>query len=134
MQSSCLEFNGVCVIFFIPHLYECGRDCRNNYLKTFKDAVIVHKSKPFNYFWSQGADQYDFEENFSLGGAGYPSVLALSPKKSVFSKMRAQFSKDNVDKFIQNLVRGKEQVAPYRKLVPIKNVKPWDGEEYKPRK
>jgi hypothetical protein len=45
----------------------------------------------------------------------YPSVLALSPKKSVFSKMRAQFSKDNVDKFIQNLVRGKEQVAPYRK-------------------
>jgi protein disulfide-isomerase A6 len=43
-----------------------------------------------------------------LGGAGYPSVLAMSPKKNVYSKMRAAFNKENLDKFINNLIRGKE--------------------------
>lgn len=116
-KSNCLEYNGrinlyhllgICVILFIPHIYDTGKEGREKYLRTFKDvnklfnkqAILPHKQKPFNYFWSQGADQYDFEELFGLGGAGYPSVLAISPKKNVYSKMRASFSKDSVDRFI----------------------------------
>jgi hypothetical protein len=36
--------------------------------------------------------------------------------------MRAQFNKENVDRFINNLIRGKEHVAPIRRLVEIKTV------------
>ena len=49
----------------------------------------------------------------------------MSPKKNVYSKMRATFNKVNLDKFINNLIRGKEQVAPMRKLVPIVTVDPY---------
>ena len=67
-----------------------------------------------------------------MGGAGYPSVLAISPKKKVWSKMRASFSKDSVDRYIQNLIRGKEHVGPIKGGLEVKNVKAWDGEDHKP--
>lgn len=52
----------------------------------------------------------------------YPSVLALSPKKQLFSKMRGSLSKDNLSKFIDGLLAGKQQVKKYDRLRRIEDV------------
>ena len=36
--------------------------------------------------------------------------------------MRASFSKESVDRYIENLIRGKEQVGPIRGALTIKTV------------
>lgn len=38
----------------------------------------------------------------------YPSLLAISPKKSLYSRMRGSMTKPNVDRFLSNLLNGKE--------------------------
>ncbi|CAD8077716.1 unnamed protein product [Paramecium primaurelia] len=121
--DNCLKSTGICVLLFVPHIYDCDQECRDGYLNTYKESVKPLKSKPLVHFWSQAGDQYELEEQFGMSGAGYPSVLALSPKKQLFSKMRGSVTSANVDRFLNNLLNGKEQVSRFGSVVPIEEVK-----------
>lgn len=38
-KQNCLDYNGICVILFVPHLYDTGAEGREKYLQTFKDVI-----------------------------------------------------------------------------------------------
>jgi hypothetical protein len=42
--------------------------------------------------WSQGADQFEFEEKVGISGIGYPSVVVIYEAKQVFGKLQRSFS------------------------------------------
>lgn len=66
-----MSTTGLCLILFVPDLYECDEECRTKQLDLYRETVKPLKSKPIVHFWSQGGDQYDFEEDFQVSGAGY---------------------------------------------------------------
>lgn len=83
---------GVCIITFLPHIYDSTKDERNSYIGTLLEVAKSLKNKPVNFMWTQGGDNYEFEETFQ-SAASYPTVMALSGKKQVFSKLKGVFSK-----------------------------------------
>jgi len=130
-KEYCGEFRGVCVIAFLPHIYDSSAEERNNYLKLVEDVANSFRGKPFTFLWSQGGDQYGMEELFSVSGSGYPSVVAVSSKKNVFAVMRAALSKDSLNDFVKGLVAGKGGFVPYNEAIKIKEVEAWDGKDKK---
>merc|ERR1711964_266950 len=59
--------SGLCVIAFLPHLLDSGKDGRNGYLKDFNTAARGSGGVPCTFIWSQGGDQFEFEEKLNLG-------------------------------------------------------------------
>ena len=74
---------------------------------------VKNQSRPITFLWAQGGDNFDFEESIGLG-FGFPSIVAINHGKKKYSIMRAQYSKENVDKFIGDLLLGR---------VPVYNLK-----------
>ena len=70
----CTERTGVCIIAFLPHLYDSTAEQRRAYIEEIKSASKNSRGKPIYYFWSQGGDFYPFEERLSLA-FGYPAVV-----------------------------------------------------------
>lgn len=116
-QEYCGEFKGVCVITFLPHIYDSSAEERNGYLQVIEDIAHSHRGKPFTFLWSQGGDQYGMEDLFAVAGSGYPSVVAISSKKNVYAVMRAAFNKDSVTNFVKGLVNGKGGFVPYNEAI-----------------
>lgn len=80
LKENCADYNGVCLLVFLPHIYDSNKEERNNYINTVLEVAKALKSKPVNFLWAQGGDNYEFEEAFQ-SAAAYPSVLAISAKK-----------------------------------------------------
>jgi hypothetical protein len=45
---------------------------RNRYVNILRKTAEAYKDKPYSYLWVQGAVQTDLENNFGVGGFGYP--------------------------------------------------------------
>lgn len=79
--------------------------------------------------WTQGGDQYDFEEKLNANGSGYPSAVAISHKKNVYQIFKGTFKKRDLDSFVSNLVSGRGSYTTLPSLPKIKKAKQWDGED-----
>lgn len=84
-------------------------------------------SYPLVFLWSQGGDQFDFEQQFPLG-AGYPALLTIVPKKKKYSVMRTGvgFEAKNIKAYIHKLLAGSEGIYDLPAvLAPIRKASPW---------
>jgi len=122
----------ICVLTFLPNIYDSNAVERNNYLKEIMKVAKNQRSQPFVFFWAQSGDQLDLERKMNLG-FGYPAVVAISPKKEVFATMRGSFSYDGMNTFLTKVITGS---APTDKLpmggVEIKKADKWDGKDAAP--
>lgn len=131
-KEFCEDFRGICIISFLPHIYDCTKEERNGYINILEEVSKKFKGNPFSFLWAQGGDYYEFEETLNLG-SGYPAVVALSLSKNVFSVMRSSFTKKNVEQYINGLLSGREASYKLQELPKIKTVEPWDGKDKKPQ-
>jgi len=130
-KKYCKEAKAACLIVFLPHIYDSNKEERNNYIQTIEEVQVALKGKPLTFLWSQGGDQFQLEDQLGLG-SGYPAVVAISFRKTVFSVMRGSFSKDGLLGFTNGIIAGKETFRPFQELPSIKAVEKWDGEDKKP--
>lgn len=119
----CIESKSVCIISFIPIVEDSGIEKRKEYIEHMNSLRNKHQSKPLTFIWAQGGDNFDFEEAMGLG-FGFPSVIAVNYGKKKYSIMRAQYSKENVDKFIGELLTGRSPVYNLRDNLPKIKPKP----------
>jgi protein disulfide-isomerase A6 len=82
------------------------------------------------FLWSQGGDQFEFEEGLSLS-SGYPSVVAISVSKMKFGVMRAAFAKNAIESFMTGLITGKEVLYNLAKEPKVKKIAKWAGKDIK---
>jgi protein disulfide-isomerase A6 len=113
----CVESDGLCLIAFLPHIKDSGEDKRKEYIQELEDLKNKNKGTPVSFLWVQGGDNYDFEEALNLG-FGFPCVVAIHTGKGKFSIMRSTYSKDNINKFIGDLWRGKSSLYNLRSEMP----------------
>merc|ERR1711862_164298 len=109
------EKSSICILAFLPHIYDVSAEERKTQLDMIQDVTKKTTGKPFNYLWSQGGDQFDFEESMNLG-MGYPTVVAVVAGKKKFSVMRRAWSKENLEGFVNGLAMNKEYFYDLREL------------------
>ncbi|EGR33469.1 protein disulfide isomerase family protein, putative [Ichthyophthirius multifiliis] len=130
----CTNSSGICILFFLPHIYDAGAAQRNKQLQLIKIVAEQNKHNPVSFLWSQGGDQYDLEEKLNAGGSGYPSLVAISYKKNVYTVFKGSFNEKNIQTFLKSLVQGKiTGFSTLSQTPPIVKVAKWDGKDAKPQ-
>ena len=133
LQSECLGFGGhgmstVCLVAFLPDIYEGGKSARNSYLATLQELAESEKaSQDQGYLWTVPRAQAELESTFNIEAYGYPSMVAYLPEKSAYIVYADTFAVDNLSRFISSLRRG----ARFKSSGPVAAVDApeWDGED-----
>lgn len=127
LEESC--GSGLCVIAFLPHILDSGKDGRNGYLHDYNTAARGSGGVPCTFMWSQGGDQFEFEEKLNLG-FGFPAVVAVHLKKGKFGVHRGSFEQEGLRGFLTSLMSGRVPLHDLPKELPqIVKATPWDGED-----
>ena len=121
----------VCVLAFLPHIYDSSANERNKYIGTFTEVAKKNRGKPVKFLWAQAGDFFKFEQMIGLG-SGYPAVVGISLAKSRTAIMRSAYNVQDVDGFVRKLLAGNVPLAEYKELPKLGNVQAWDGEDHQP--
>ncbi|KAF8822699.1 putative protein disulfide isomerase-related protein (provisional) [Cardiosporidium cionae] len=120
---------GVCVLSILPHIIDSKVAGRNKYLQDYKTVVAASFGLPVTFFWAQGGDHYELEEQLHLA-FGYPAVVAINVEKGMYIIHRGDFRVESLNLFLSGLMTGKVPVQPLpSSLVNFNTVSPWKGEE-----
>lgn len=118
----------VCIISFIPNIYDSSTVERNNYLTTLSEVYRKHFDEPFTFFWLQAGDQLDLERKLNLG-FGFPAIIAVSPRKHKIAYMKSSFDGVSIDLFLKDLLIGKSSLEGLHVGMKFQKSKAWDGKD-----
>merc|ERR1719272_1085599 len=120
-----------CILAFLPHILDGGKDARNGYLKSFEGVFKKAKAdgQPVGFMWLQGGDQFDVEEKMSLQ-FGFPAVVAINVKKERYGIYRgAGFDTTSISQFLGSMMIGRVPLQPLPKGMKFGKSDPWDGKD-----
>ncbi|CAD7971739.1 unnamed protein product [Amoebophrya sp. A25] len=120
--------SSLCLIAFLPHIMETSAAERKKYLELYNKAARTAGGVPASFFWSQGGDQFEFEEKLNLG-FGFPALVALSRKKNIFVVHRGSFTEQAVRAFVTGLSAPKHLNDLPKALPKLATQKKWDGKD-----
>merc|ERR1719399_156326 len=122
------EENQLCILGFLPSIYEDGKDGREGNIAVLKAAVAKATGATFGAGWVEAGAQENLESKFRIGG--FPSVVLISHKKKTVSVFNGAFDKQKVTTFVQMLGGGKSARRVEVKEWPkLNTVEKWDGGE-----
>lgn len=123
-EEYCVQHTGICLIAFLPHIKDSGEEKRAQLIEELKEIRDKNVSKPLTFLWVQGGNNFDFEESLRLG-SGFPALIAINHGKGKFAPMRAKYNKEEINKFLNDLLSGRAAVYDLKKDLPkIKKRKP----------
>ncbi len=85
------------------------------------------RGKPFKFLWSQGGDQFDFEEKLDVSGSGYPGVAVIFEHKKMYGKMRKSFNQLNLEDYLNNILDNKAGFGNLPELPKLDTLKVQGG-------
>ncbi|SBS83836.1 protein disulfide isomerase, putative [Plasmodium ovale] len=99
----------VCLLAILPN----KEDTENTYFKSYIDTLTkVNKdvrNLPVNFLWTQAGDQLDIIQKLNLT-FGFPTVIAISSSKNVYSILKGNYSEQSIKHFITQMMMGKSSV------------------------
>lgn len=123
----------LCVMAFLPKLGDCQSKCRNNYLDTLRKLGDKFKSHQWSWLWTEAGNHKELENSLSVGGFGFPALVAVNSRKGKFVLLRGSFSENGIREFLRDLSvgRGNTETIPNTKLPAVTPCEPWDGKDAK---
>ena len=118
----------ICVITFLPNIFDSNAGERNNYISTLKSVAKKNRKSPFNYFWLSAGDQLDLERQLGLG-FGFPAVILVQPQKKKFGVMKSSFSAKSMNEFLGNIVTKGMSLQDLPGPIKFKKADKWDGKD-----
>merc|ERR1711935_170646 len=118
----------ICVINFLPNIYDSNAKERNEKIDMLKKVAKKHRKSPFVWFWLSAGDQLDLERDLQLG-FGFPAAVAISPQKKMIGTMRSSFSNTGINEWLNGLLSGRGGLAKLAKPLAFKKVYKWDGKD-----
>lgn len=102
LKENCEIGAPLCIIAFLPHIYDSSAKERNEYLDILSEASKLIVGKKVIVLWAQGGDFYPLEEKLHLG-FGYPAVGVFSFPKKKFSFLKTSFDLPNLKDFASRI-------------------------------
>ena len=60
-----------------------------------------YKQRSFGWVWIEGGQNLDLEQVLDVGGSGYPALVAVNARKSVYSSMRGPYNGSGIRDFVR---------------------------------
>jgi protein disulfide-isomerase A6 len=130
LESEC-DGRQLCVISFFPSLFDCQSKCRNDYINLLKKLGEKFKRNQWGWLWTESAKIPNLEQALSVGGFGYPALVAVNSRKGIYVLFKGSFSEEKIGEFLRELSYGRGSTLPLanNKLPQIENVSEWDGRD-----
>jgi len=125
----------LCLISFLPHILDSKASGRKEYLATLKKVANQHKTTPTTYLWTEAMLHPELEAALNVGGAGYPALVGVNVKKSIFVNSPLAFDEKRIGEFLTSVTLPGSNLAKNKitgSLPTVKNVPKWDGLDGKP--
>lgn len=132
LEEAC-DKKQICLIAFMPQLFDCQSKCRNNYIALMKKLGEKYKRHQWAWLWTESAKHGELENALSVGGFGYPALVAVNSRKGKYVLLRGSFSENGINEFLRELSvgRGQTQQLANSKLPSVSEVVAWDGKDAK---
>ncbi|KAF4396372.1 hypothetical protein G4B88_019172 [Cannabis sativa] len=101
----------ICFVAFLPDILDSKAEGRNNYV------------------WAAAGKQPDLEKRVGVGGYGYPALVALNVKKSVYAPLKSAFELEHIIEFVRDAGRGGKGNLPLEGAPVIVKTEAWDGKD-----
>jgi protein disulfide-isomerase A6 len=130
LESEC-DNRQLCVLSFFPSLFDCQSKCRNEYINLLKKLADKFKRHQWGWLWTESAKIPNLEQALSVGGFGYPALVAVNSRKGIYVLFKGSFSEEKIGEFLRELSygRGSTLQLANNKLPQIENVSEWDGRD-----
>jgi len=123
----------LCLIAFLPKLFDCQAKCRNDYTKLMNKLGEKYKRNQWSLLWTESGKHKELESALSVGGFGFPALAAVNSRKAKYVLLRGSFSEAGINEFLRDLSVGRGSTAqlPGDKLPKVESVEAWDGKDAK---
>lgn len=132
LEAAC-ESKQLCLIAFLPSLFECQSKCRTKHIKLLKKMAEKYKRNQWAYLWTEPGKHAELEKSLQVGGFGFPAFVAVNSRKGVYVHLKGSFGEDGLVEFLRDLSfgRGSPQKLPGKegKLPVLSDVAKWDGKD-----
>ncbi|XP_065876067.1 protein disulfide isomerase-like 2-3 [Euphorbia lathyris] len=119
----------ICFVAFLPDILDSKAEGRNKYIDQLLSAAEKFKRSPYSYVWAAAGKQPDLEKRVSVGGYGYPALVALNVKKGVYAPLKSAFELDHITEFVREAGRGGKGNLALDGTLEIVKTEPWDGKD-----
>lgn len=132
LEEAC-DNKQVCLISFLPTLFDCQSECRNKYISLMKKMGEKYKRQQWGWLWTEPGKYSELESALSVGGFGYPAMVAVNSRKGKYVVLRGSFSESGINEFLRELSVGRGQTLTLanNKLPTISQTEQWDGKDAK---
>lgn len=109
------------------------RDSDFNLIFYFRKLGDKFKKHQWGWLWTESSKHPQLEQALSVGGFGYPAMVAVNSRKGKYVLLRGSFSESGLAEFLRELSygRGTPGPLPDGKLPKIETVEKWDGKDAK---
>ncbi|XP_050206842.1 protein disulfide-isomerase like 2-2-like [Mercurialis annua] len=119
----------ICFVAFLPDILDTKAEGRNKYLEQLLSVAQTFKRNPYSYVWAAAGKQPDLEKRVSVGGYGYPALVALNVKKGVYAPLKSAFELEHIIEFVKEAGRGGKGNLALDGAPEIVKTEAWDGKD-----
>ncbi|KAM6548409.1 hypothetical protein CsatB_020085 [Cannabis sativa] len=119
----------ICFVAFLPDILDSKAEGRNKYVQQLLSVAEKFKKSPYSYVWAAAGKQPDLEKRVGVGGYGYPALVALNVKKSVYAPLKSAFELEHIIEFVRDAGRGGKGNLPLEGAPVIVKTEAWDGKD-----
>ena len=89
----------------------------------YEDIKNKNNEKPLNFGWINATCQERFSSIFNINEYSLPNLIAFIPSKSVYAILSGNFETENLQNFIEKLIRGQINLYQYdKKLITLDKI------------
>ncbi|CAH2059702.1 unnamed protein product [Thlaspi arvense] len=119
----------ICFVSFLPDILDSKAEGRNKYLEMLLSVAEKFKKHPYSFVWVAAVTQPDLEKRVSVGGYGYPAMVAMNVKKGVYTPLKSAFELPHLLEFVKDAQAGGKGNLPMNGTPEIVETKAWDGKD-----
>lgn len=130
LEEAC-DKKQICLIAFMPMLFDCQSKCRNSYLDLMRKMGDKYKRNQWAWLWTESSKHPELESSLQVGGFGFPALVAVNSRKGKYVLLRGSFSENGINEFLRELSvgRGSTEQLANNKLPVLNEVAKWDGKD-----
>eukprot|EP00658_Telonema_sp_P-2_P056600 TRINITY_DN4505_c0_g1_i3.p1 TRINITY_DN4505_c0_g1~~TRINITY_DN4505_c0_g1_i3.p1 ORF type:complete len:347 (-),score=101.11 TRINITY_DN4505_c0_g1_i3:295-1335(-) len=123
LEDSCTSKGGICVVALLPGNFDKHLEVfKLSASRRFSSGDTAAQAPLTNFAWANVDRQDDFVTGFGVDM--FPAVIAMNPRKKLYSAMRGTFDVLQIRGFILNVLQGREALTKMEKLPALEKIGP----------
>ena len=109
LQKNCVKSSKkLCLFGFLDgRKNEESKKSYDSSFKIYQEVLEKNTNKPYNFGWVNSTCQENFSSVFNINSGSLPNLIGYIPSRDVYASLLGSFETENIDSFLDTVIRGK---------------------------